>query len=345
VSSTCVSRAADARAPDAPRIDAKPPDAPVADSPAAVDRGPGDGPAGPDLVPVPDLLGADLSPVKDTDKDGVIDAKDNCPFEYNPGQVNSDNDSRGDLCDNCPADDNEDQKDGDGDLVGDPCDNCPGDNNPSQSDIDKDFLGDACDPDKDGDGLPNDIDPQPDVKDTVLYYEEPISDVQDFDTQGPWSASSASSLCQTNSGDPLSLEATLEATTGPDYLAETEAKVVTLGSGGSLWPALGLVLRFDSGPPQSGYACLVSPTKKRLMLGKWSFLGVWTELKASPDGSVPTAPSYRIRAGAKGSQLSCELLPNGPKLTASDNTFSSGPPGMTTFLMHACFEYFWVVKQ
>jgi hypothetical protein len=341
VSSTCVTGAPDAGQPDAP-----PRDAPVVDSPTT------DGPEAdkpvPDLpIPEPDILGADLSPVLDTDKDGIVDIKDNCPFEPNPGQVNSDSDSRGDLCDNCPADDNEDQKDGDGDGVGDPCDLCPQVKDPSQADMDKDFIGDACDPDKDGDSLPNDIDPQPAVKDQVIYYEQPIVDKNDFDTTGTWKASSTS-LCQTNDSDAKSFEALLDSSysAGLDYMVETRVTVISLGSSGSLWPSLGIVLRFKSGIPQNGYACLVDISDKRLVIGEWGPMGVFKENASSSKGTVASASTYRIRASVNNAQISCELLPNGPKLTDSDTTYSSGgAPGVMTFLTHACFEYFWVIKQ
>jgi hypothetical protein len=63
----------------------------------------------------------------DTDGDGVDDAVDNCPDDYNPEQTNSDGDPPGDACDNCPTTDNEDQADGDSDDMGDVCDPCPAD--------------------------------------------------------------------------------------------------------------------------------------------------------------------------------------------------------------------------
>jgi hypothetical protein len=34
----------------------------------------------------------------DTDKDGIEDARDNCPTISNPNQVDSDNDGKGDAC-------------------------------------------------------------------------------------------------------------------------------------------------------------------------------------------------------------------------------------------------------
>lgn len=79
------------------------------------------------------LLGCDggCGNEKDTDGDGIIDTKDNCPRIANPDQLESET-----LCDAffCNAD-----------GIGDPCDNCPMAYNPDQKDSDGDGRGDACD--------------------------------------------------------------------------------------------------------------------------------------------------------------------------------------------------------
>jgi cysteine-rich repeat protein/parallel beta-helix repeat protein len=43
-----------------------------------------------------------LFKLQDTDADGIADATDNCPNEYNPDQLNSDSQGGGDVCDICP---------------------------------------------------------------------------------------------------------------------------------------------------------------------------------------------------------------------------------------------------
>ncbi len=101
----------------------------------------------------------------DTDGDGVVNVRDNCPIISNPDQADSDGDGYGDLCDNCPDVFNPDQADTDGDGVGDACEGLTGDLD-GDNDVDRDDLnillldrnksvsesscGTACDLDGDG---------------------------------------------------------------------------------------------------------------------------------------------------------------------------------------------------
>ncbi|MCS6771488.1 MAG: thrombospondin type 3 repeat-containing protein [Kiritimatiellae bacterium] len=83
--------------------------------------------------------------LRDGDGDGVADAADNCPFQYNPSQTDSDLDGRGNECDNCPFHANPLQQDSDADGWGDPCDLCPAFTNITNFDVDSDGFGDECD--------------------------------------------------------------------------------------------------------------------------------------------------------------------------------------------------------
>ena len=62
------------------------------------------------------------NPQRDSDRDGVIDALDNCPHVANRDQQDTDGDGVGDACDNCPNDFNPAQSDGNGNGTGDACD-------------------------------------------------------------------------------------------------------------------------------------------------------------------------------------------------------------------------------
>jgi hypothetical protein len=57
----------------------------------------------------------------DGDEDGVVDACDVCPDDYDPTQDDADGDGVGDFCDNCAATPNPGQNDHDSDGIGDAC--------------------------------------------------------------------------------------------------------------------------------------------------------------------------------------------------------------------------------
>ncbi len=87
----------------------------------------------------------------DTDGDGVYDAADNCVDVENADQADGDNDGIGDACDLCPAM-ADDGTDTDGDGMGDACDACP-DTADDGTDTDGDAIPDGCDTDDDNDGV------------------------------------------------------------------------------------------------------------------------------------------------------------------------------------------------
>ncbi|MBW2733911.1 MAG: thrombospondin type 3 repeat-containing protein [Deltaproteobacteria bacterium] len=284
-------------------------------------RPPTDGPAAdqllPDLTPSSDQLPLD-APRPDTDGDGVPDVSDNCPTKANTGQA-----------------------DVDGDKVGDACDNCPKLANMGQTDLDSDALGDACDSDMDDDSLPNDIDPNPDSKDTVHYYKAPLGTAMgDFTFEGPWSAGSGGALCHTSTAtsyDWTRLESSeLSAT---DYLVQTRFTFVSHSTSGG-WPAAGLAFRNKSIDPPSNYICVVDTENRRVVLGRFNS-GDWNEYAASSSGSVSNAVAYTVRAIAEGNSLTCQVV-GGPSVTYSSSLHDSGTVGLFTYEVNACFDYLFV---
>jgi hypothetical protein len=91
--------------PDAPE------DVTLTDGQGGKDGGPTDDPDLPFDPPKGEgyVLPEVEDPEADTDGDGIKDGVDNCPYDYNPSQLNSDDDQGGDVCD--PDDDNDSDPD------------------------------------------------------------------------------------------------------------------------------------------------------------------------------------------------------------------------------------------
>jgi hypothetical protein len=113
-------------------------------------------------------LGDTYQYADDYDEDGVEDEYDNCPFVFNPMQLDADGDDTGTDCDVCVNIFDPDQDDTDWDNTGDACDedldgdgiinsedNCLFTPNPErpQIDIDGDGLGAVCDSDDNGNDI------------------------------------------------------------------------------------------------------------------------------------------------------------------------------------------------
>jgi hypothetical protein len=313
---------------------------------------------------LPDGTSPDGVTPTDTDGDGVPDVDDNCPTVPNTGQANSDADSHGDACDscpavdnesqdnsdadshgdacdNCPAVDNESQDNSDADSHGDACDNCPTDPNPNQADLDTDGIGDVCDSDRDGDGAPNDHDPDPDVAQSVDYYDDLDSDPGNLHLVGGTWSFSGGQLCQSNEnvrGPRARVHD--NAMTLTDMVVETVMHVTDVDLSTSEWPGAGVSFRFESHAPTRAYHCTVDLEGGRLAIIE-SLTGNHYVRETSAGSSVTLSGTYHLRAIAEGNTLTCQLLPGGPSISTTDSfsSIDTGTAGFFTYLAAACYDY------
>ena len=100
-----------------------------------------DGPADLDAPPID--MAPDPQP-GDVDGDGIVDAEDSCPDDFDPNERDHDGDGIGDPCDRCPVVLDAADPDMDGDGVGDKCDPAP--NTPGHQRVGpRSFRRPACD--------------------------------------------------------------------------------------------------------------------------------------------------------------------------------------------------------
>jgi hypothetical protein len=297
----------------------------------------------PDLRPdIPDLMPIDLATdLPDGDGDSVPDTIDNCPTKANSDQKDTDNDKVGDLCDNCPLVPNSAQVDTDKDTVGDACDNCAAVSNVDQKDIDKDGLGDVCDPDRDGDTIPNYLDPNPDTADTVYYFSsKPGQSIADFVAPTTWSAN-GDQLCETGVATTDSTAPLLSGkVTQSNYLVETKFTVTAANTSTSSSPTVGLMVRYST--TGETYYCVVDVKLHRVVLAVDT--GTYTIVNYSTTNTVPGMGPFRVRAVAKNKLITCTEMQSGQSVSTSTASLLTGTVGLVSYLASSCFDYLMVLN-
>jgi hypothetical protein len=244
-------------------------------------------------------------PTSDTDGDTVTDDVDNCISVINPGQHDEDTDGYGDVCDNCPTVLNTSQAN-------------TGEINAGQA---ADTVGDACDPRPTQAG------------ESITYFEPFLGGALGPDwsiVSGTWAAS-GDALAQTSNLSDQRIH-NPAAVTGANYMIEARFTYTGFEAGNVNG---GIVVRMTN---DNGWLCAVfrddnvSPVMSLLMM--WSLQGGAANFERNrfviPE--IKVGSSYRIIAGAYGSNLYCALdsLQTGPTAPFTSNQNNSGMPGMRT---------------
>jgi hypothetical protein len=191
--------------------------------------------------------------------------------------------------------------------------------------------------DMDNDNLPDDVDPDPNKKNTVYYYAKVGTSIGDFtvdELMAPSLSVKGTDYCQTSlfGGFQATLNKTLPSA---DYMIIT-AFTLTWG-GWSSDSHAGIDFRFTGG---SGYQCRVHFNQRELQLVSGSWLA-WSSI--AKGAAANPASTFRLTVRAVGNKLDCNLDGQPAAVTATDSTFKSGSVGFAAREANPCFHYLIVV--
>jgi hypothetical protein len=262
-------------------------------------------------------------PPDDVDSDGVPNAMDNCPNVANPGQDNEDGDDRGDACDLCPH------------MAG----TVPG-----------------TDADDDGDGIGNQCDPRPALKDrrvVFLGFNDP-AELGHFENRNgsfTWSISNGKLHQNDTSINPQNIVWTGE-NLQTDVFVQTHAHVdsFTSATGTRIAAVVGA---WDDTGAIDAYACGLRANDKNQPLTStgWHFV---TPPNFDQQTNAPTSGTFTVGIDSAETLLA-QTAPNGNDSTLDcfevatpahvdvPTYIPRGYPGLRTFNVTASFDYLFVV--
>ncbi len=199
--------------------------------------------------------------------------------------------------------------------------------------------------DRDHDKIPDDVDPFPDVPNQLLYFRSPGDHLSDYVLDGTWSTDEKT-LCHTDPKDHkymTMLNSSFISTN--DYLAEVKLDVLKFNVTTDYWAGIGIGFRISGfgSYAYDAYICEADLQNRRLALGKYVDSN-YTLLKATANGSLPKETTYRLRAIAKGDQLTCLDLASGLKVTSTNASYSTGSVGFFNYQVSGCYEYLLLIE-
>ena len=189
--------------------------------------------------------------------------------------------------------------------------------------------------DKDGDGLPDDVDPDPTHFNTVYYYQPVGTHVADYTvTAFPSPTPKGNDLCSDVPAGGLIalLKQTLPSS---DYLIVASFSVTWTNPIGT--PQAGVDFRVTGG---NSYQCRLNFKQGQLELASGNFMG-WSPL--GQPAPAKAADPYLLVVRAVGDKLECSVTGQTATVSATDPTYKNGGVALAARDVSVCFHYLIIV--